>query len=258
MKDIRGNIKLVGNLKNWLNKRHSIMLSLAEVGANLYGWKTKDSDTDLRGIHAVNTFELFRLKRVKDVLEDRNIDYVSFEIKKAMNLLIKNNFNVVEDIFAEQIVTTPYFLELKKLMKNSITKQISHGYKGCATSNYKKFIASENTTYKSRAVKKYLYVLRSLMAGIYVLEEEKVESNIGELNKHFNIDVVNLLLEKKLNGEKEISNINRIRIEKKINQLYEEIDEAYVNSNLPDELPNEEINKFENLLKKIRMELICT
>ena len=96
---------------------------------------------------------------------------------------------------------------------------------------------------------KYLYVFRGLMAGIYVLQTGLVQPNIHKLNSHFKIPEVTKLIEIKRAGleNEPLKELEEGVLDKKINELFEKLDEAYLKSKIP-EAPSEEdieeLNKF--------------
>ena len=137
---------------------------------------------------------------------------------------------------------------LREFKKLTVCKRLFFHYNGMAMQNYKKFLEHGKTT-----VKKYLYVLRSLMAGIYVLEKGKIQPNIIELNKHFKFDVIKELV--KLKKKEKIkmpknSALNN-KAQKLIADLFTRLKECREKSKLPEEPKTKRLNEF---LIKIRKE----
>jgi len=220
-------------------------------GSDLYGFPSKDSDVDLRGIFVYTTDKLLGLDTPRETIELKigNLDIVLFEIKKALSLAYKGNSNVLEHIFSKQIYSTPEFLELKEILVLN-KKGIYNSYKGLSTFNYKKFILKG----RKNTVKKFLYVLRGLMAGIYALEVGKIEPNLEILNKQFKIPEVKILLKLKREGKENDplpSVLDTGKVEEKILELFQRIDKAYTKTNLrePSQEDRKELSKF---LLKIR------
>jgi len=91
-------------------------------------------------------------------------------------------------------------------------------------------------------VKKYFYVFRGLLAGIYVLQTHRIEPNIKILSKYFKLLEVNELIKLKESGIDTIVPENEVKYDKLIVKLFQDIDEAYIKSSLPEE-PNPEIYK---------------
>ena len=255
---IRNNIKSLAEIKRYVADNSSILMNLTISGSHLYGFNSSDSDIDYRGIYIVNTNELLGLKKPKDVLniklKDEINDIVLFELKKEIDLALKSNCNILEHINAKQIYNTSEFIELRRLINNAFGKSgLYNSYNGMATFNYKKFIMGGKST-----TKKYLYVFRSLMAGIYVLQTGRIEPNLITLNKYFKIKEVTQLIKSKQEN-REMSLVPEFKphaLEDRINELFDRIDKAYEKSKIPD-YPDEkdvlEINKF---LLKIRKKYI--
>lgn len=249
-------IELISSIKAEVSSKNAVLFNCYISGSHLYGWNSKDSDIDVRGCYAIKPYELFGLHQPKDVLE-LNIagyDAVLFELKKMIALAIKGNCNILEEINAPQIYKNADFVKLQQLINNAFGKRgIYNSYRGLADFNYKKFILQGKNT-----VKKYLYVLRGLMAGIYVLRTGQIEPNIEKLNKTFKIPEVNKLLEIKRNGlEKEpLKEIDEGILDEIIIRLYKEIDEAYLRSKIPEEPDKEDIKKIEEHLIKIRTRML--
>lgn len=239
-------IRIIAKIKNELGMKSARLFSLMISGSHLYGFASPDSDVDLRGIFVYNTNRLLGLDKPADVIELKidNLDIVLFEISKALNLSFKGNGNELEHLMAEQIYTSPDFLELREIMplnKNGIY----NSYKGLSTFNYKKFIMKG----RKNTVKKYLYVFRGLMAGIYALEVGEIEPNIEVLNTHFKIPEVKQLLKLKREGkenEELPKGLDTGAIENQIERLFKRIDKAYLKTKLvvPNYEDREELNKF--------------
>jgi len=228
-------------------------------GAHLYGFPSVDSDYDIRCCHVSDTKDFFHLKKIKETFEKTlivdgvEVDIVSHEIEKVLNLLIKNNSNILENIFSENLHPTIEHKQLLKLAKKAISKQVYFPYHGMAKQNYKKFIESLNPVYKKKSVKKYLYVLRSYMAGIYALKTGEIQPNITKLNKYFKLSVIDKLVRLKRETEtKEVKGSEQAEFA--IARLAAEIETAFEQSKLPEKPKNiEDIDKF---MYKVRLKYI--
>jgi len=117
--------------------------------------------------------------------------------------------------------------------------------------NYKKFIASG----RKNSLKKYLYVFRALMSGIYVLETGKVEPNLEKLARHFHSPLIKRLIRLKRKGKEKDelpSSIDNGKLENEILKLLKRLDRDYLKSKLPD-TPSKEIREeVESFLIKMR------
>ena len=94
-------------IKNELCGKTFIFYTLS--GAHLYGFPSSDSDYDIRGCHILDKREICGLNMPKDVIERMtgDIDFVSFDIKKELGLILQNNSNVLEHVFAPPLYQDP-------------------------------------------------------------------------------------------------------------------------------------------------------
>ncbi len=238
-------MEFMGKLKHIVSDQyHGKIINLMISGSHLFGFKSPDSDTDYRGCFQVVTDKLLTTRNIKDNIQykvmkegltkddihDKDIfdkDAVLDELGKEVSLLLAGNCNHFEHLFATQLLTSPEHLELKKIFKDQMNLSgIYHSYRGMAHQNYKKFILGGKHT-----VKKYLYVLRGLMAGTYVLETGKIEPNIQNLVKHFKLDgcsatVLELVGLKKRGMEKDRVNKNLDRYNRVTDEWFERIDKS--------------------------------
>lgn len=254
MLNIRENLEVISKIKNELKTRRTgNLLNLSLSGSHTYGFPSADSDFDLRGIFVTDTVCFFKLRPVTETFEEVYGDYdvVLYELRKAINLILKGNGNLLENLAVEQITTSPEYVELKKLAEDSYSQRTYEHYKGMAMHNYKKFILSDKEEYRDKSIKKYLYVMRALMSGIYFLESGEIEPNITALNSRLGVPHVDELIELKVSSEKgTVPKDMRPLIEKEIDGLYVRIDEALAKTDLPPEPTNEDA--FEKFLLKTR------
>jgi hypothetical protein len=247
-------IKLISELKDKVHKKGGNLLNAYISGSHLYGWDSKDSDIDIRGCFVLNKEEFLGLKKPIEVIEIKtndNKDIVLFEVKKLINLALQGNCNILEEINSPQFYKKADFVKLRQLINNSFGKRgIYNSYRGMAEFNYKRFILSGRNT-----IKKYLYVFRGLMAGIYCLQTGLIKPNIEELNKYFKIKEVDKLLKiKKAGLENEpLKDLENGVLDQKIRILFDKIDEAYIKCKIPEYPKEEEIKEIEKWLINLRI-----
>ena len=125
-----------------------------------------------------------------------------------------------------------------------------NSYKGLAEFNYKRFILRGRNI-----VKKYLYVFRGLMAGIYVLQTGIIKPNICELNKHFKIKEVNKLLEIKKSGleNETLRDLEEGTLDNLIKDLFDKMDKAYLKCKMPEKPTEEEIEEVNKFIINLRL-----
>jgi predicted nucleotidyltransferase len=251
--DLKYHLDAISKIKLRLAGVPARMINLTISGAHLYGFESEDSDVDYRGMFQVDTNRLLGLSRPKDVIEMKfgNNEVVLFEVQKEIGLALGGNCNVMEHLNAKQIVSTAEFIRLRQLLNNAAGKiGLYNSYKGMAEFNYKKFILSGKNS-----VKKYLYVFRGLMAGIYVLQTGQIEPNIEVLNDYFKIPEVKELIQLKREGLEwgtVPSSIDNGRLEILINELFERLDGAFEKCKMPDRPTEEEKNKISEFLIGMR------
>lgn len=244
------NLKIIQRVKEELGKLSAHLLFLTISGSDLYGFASEDSDFDVRGCFIYNTSNWVGLQRPKDVIniQEGQNDIELYEVSKFIGLALKSNCNLLEHLSTKGIYSTPEFLILKDLLITSFGKAgLLGSYKGMATWNYKKFIASG----RKNSVKKYLYVFRSLLAGIYALQTSRIEPNIEILNAHYKFPEVQRLIRIKKSGKEQEElpkDMDRGQIEGLILKLFEKIDQAYIKSALPIEPSQEDVKDIEKWL----------
>jgi len=223
-------------------------------GAHLYGFPSHDSDFDIRGCHIMDAREICGLCVPKDFIErmEGDIDFVSFDIRKELGLVLQNNSNVLEHIFAPPLVTGPSFPQLKKITGLALSKKIFNPYFGLALFNRKKYLGRENSPSDTASVKKYLYVLRSLMAGIYALEQGRIEPDIRTLNHHFGYPIVDDLIGIKIKGTERGQVGSCKEVDALIDQLFSDLESAKENSPLPENPPEDVIEMANEFLLDCR------
>ncbi|MDD5048941.1 MAG: nucleotidyltransferase domain-containing protein [Methanoregulaceae archaeon] len=245
-------VDLIDFVKKELKGKRFIFYTLS--GAHLYGFPSVDSDYDIRGCHIMNAREVCGLRPPKDFIEktDGDIDFVSFDIKKELNLVVKNNSNVLEHIFALPLVEENAFTDLKNIADMALSKTVFDSYHGLAMHNWKKYILTKNSAYEKSSVKKYLYVLRSQMAGIYALEHGRIEPDIRVLNRYFSYSVVDELIDSKTGGSEKMLIQSVEEANKLIAKLWTDLDASKENSNLPDHPPEKVYEAANNFLLECR------
>ncbi len=175
---------------NWFNE----IVYLNVSGSHLYGYAHKDSDIDVRGCYIMPLDRILGIGHTKYVVE-RNlklpgtplIDVQVYDIKKEVELVINNNSGVYEHIFAPPFKTTPEHMLLKTFATMALTTRIYFPFHGWAISEFENHIKDSVDDGRCGDIrqKHILSVIRLLMAGSYVLETGKIESNAFKLADFF-------------------------------------------------------------------------
>ena len=166
------------------------LVLLCESGSGTYGFRSDDSDLDLRGVYVEDLDKLLSLRSPRDVIDgfsdDRMIDWQIFELRKFLGLLTKPNFNVLEWVYTPmQLMDLPKRIE--DIANASLSQRLGNHVRGWAYSIYKM---------DWRNPKKCLYAIRPLMSYINLCERSEFVSDITILAPRFGLeDHVDTLIE---------------------------------------------------------------
>ncbi len=140
------------------------MLCCVEHGSRTWGFSAPDSDYDIRFIYVRDREHYLRLDETRDVIEwqlDDEIDMSGWDLKKTLSMLHESNPAVFEYIYAPSIYHTTAIWE--RIIAGSFAYfhpiAATRQYYGMAKKNYRGYLRGASVL-----VKKYLYVLRPLMA----------------------------------------------------------------------------------------------
>jgi len=171
-------------------------------GAHLYGFASADSDFDLRGVHCLSLDESIGLEVKGETLEwtgtpdGLEIDLVTHDVRKFMQMLLKRNGYVLEQLLSPLVLhTTPEHAELVSLAPGCITRYHAFHYLGFAETQWGLF--RKETPPR---IKPLLYTYRVLMTGIHLMRTGQIEANLVRLNEQMQQSHVDDLLRQKREG----------------------------------------------------------
>lgn len=171
-------------------------------GADLYGFPSPDSDWDLRGVHVLPARAVLGLGPLRETVEVSRIrdgfelDLVTHDAKKFLQLLLKKNGYVLEQLLSPLVLrTSPEHEELKALAPHCLTRHHAHHYLGFASTQWKLFDKE-----RPRRVKPLLYVYRVLLTGIHLMKTGRLEANLVTLNETYRLPQIPDLVARKLSG----------------------------------------------------------
>jgi uncharacterized protein len=178
------------------------LLFITISGAHLYGFPSKDSDYDLRGIHLLPISQVVGLDTGPQTIERSGIfdglevDLVTHDAHKFFGLMLKKNGYVLEQLYSPLIVqTTPEHEELKQIGFGCITRHHAHHYFGFSETQWRLLEKD-----RPRRVKPLLYLYRVLLTGIHLMETGQIEANLPKLNDRYRLPQVPDLIARKLAG----------------------------------------------------------
>lgn len=150
-------------------------------GAHLYGFPSRDSDVDLRGVHVLPPEEVVGLTTGPETLDrtwfqnEAEVDLVTHDLAKFVRLMLRRNGYVLEQVLSPLMVTSsPEHEELRALAPGCLTKWHAHHYRGFAKTQWELFG-------KSGELKPLLYTFRVLLTGIHLMRTGVVQADLREL-----------------------------------------------------------------------------
>ena len=154
-----------------LEKRENIkVLHAVESGSRAWGFASPDSDFDVRFIYLREPAFYLRLEKTRDVIEwmlDETFDINGWDLQKMLRLLHSSNPTLFEWASSPIVYqTTPEWEPIsRRLPEYFLSKPGVHHYLSMAEGNYRDYLKRDVVR-----VKKYLYVLRPILACKWILE----------------------------------------------------------------------------------------
>ena len=152
-------------LKEVEQDHHIRILYACESVSRAWGFESQASDYDIRFLYVRNVEDYIAVDAPRDVIEipvDEIWDMNGWDLAKALRLLVKGNSNLLEWLHsAIQYIENPELCQtLLDLAKSSVSfKKLFSSYQGMARNNYREYLKGDEVW-----IKKYLYVLRPLLA----------------------------------------------------------------------------------------------
>ena len=161
--------------KNFLleQKENIRILHAVESGSRAWGFASPDSDYDVRFIYVRKPEHYLKLEKARDVIElpiNDELDINGWDLDKTLRLLYKSNPTLFE-WFSSPITyrRTEFADRISPLLTEYFTPSNSiYHYLGTAKSNYIAYIRSKDEV----KAKKYFYVLRPLLACLWIMERQ--------------------------------------------------------------------------------------
>ena len=149
--------------------RNVRVLHAVESGSRAWGFSSPDSDYDVRFIYVRQAEEYLKLNPGRDVIEwqlDETLDINGWDLQKTLILLHKSNPTLFEWSNSPIVYkTTPEWGRIAGISpKYFLSKPGMYHYLSMAGRNYREYLKGEFVP-----VKKYLYVLRPILACKWIL-----------------------------------------------------------------------------------------
>ncbi len=162
---------ILEEIKKIEDKENVKVVFLIESGSRAWGWESKDSDFDVRGVF-IQDYEKFEEEEKQINVVSGDLDIELWDLKKFFRLMIKSNPSVWEWLSSDVIYKgNKIFNELKEIFEKDFNKEkMQKHYLSMARQNFEKYI---NKIGEKANLKKYVYVLRSI-AYVKFIEEKRL------------------------------------------------------------------------------------
>ena len=229
-------------------------------GAHAYGFPSPDSDLDLKAIHVAKTADLlgFELPAPTvdraEIIDGVEIDYTSNELAHALAGVLSGNGNFLERVLGRMVPhASPLLVELRPIVQRSLSHALT--IRRCRRVRLE--IASPTRAEVSTA-KKLLYVLRTTLTGIHLLETGELEPDLTRVMGHYGLSDAAALVERAGGGIAEPGAARPLAarsVAPRVDRLFARLDEARERSALPEEPANE--SEVKEWLLAVRRCTVC-
>ncbi|MCT9076700.1 nucleotidyltransferase domain-containing protein [Streptomyces fulvoviolaceus] len=204
-------------------------------GAHLYGFPSRDSDVDLRGVHLLPAADLVGLREPEETRsrmwfrDGVEMDLVTHDLRKFVRLMLRRNGYVLEQLLSPLVVhTTDAHQELAALAPGVLTSHHAHHYRGFAATQWRLFD-------KTGELKPLLYTFRVLLTGIHLMRSGEVQAQLPTLLGEIDAPVyLPDLIAAKAEQEHGAADVDHARVAADVERLHGVLDEAQAASALPD------------------------
>ena len=155
-----------------IERTHGVRVIFAcESGSRAWGFASADSDYDVRFVYARRVGDYLRLEKTRDVIEyelNEVYDINGWDIQKLLRLLAKSNPVIFEWTDSPIVYRTSAEWERVRAILSDFAseKRLLYHYLSMAKNNIRSYFKADSVI-----LKKYLYVLRPILACEWVLEK---------------------------------------------------------------------------------------
>lgn len=183
-----GVVRRVQNTLHDLEFRRGVRVLFAcESGSRAWGFASQDSDYDVRFLYVHERDWYLSVDEKRDVIElplSDELDVSGWELRKALRLLRKSNPSLLEWLRSPMVYwSDPAFLDQFRALSDEFysPKKCFVHYLHMAFGNYRDYLRGRDLV----SLKKYLYVLRPLLAARWIRARPGVPPmRFAELAQH--------------------------------------------------------------------------
>ncbi|GAA2455506.1 nucleotidyltransferase domain-containing protein [Streptomyces lavendulocolor] len=225
-------------------------------GAHLYGFPSRDSDVDVRGVHLLPVDALIGLREPEETrsrMWERDgveMDLVTHDLRKFVRLMLRRNGYVLEQLLSPLVAhTTDAHGELAALAPGVLTTHHAHHYRGFAATQWRLFE-------KSGELKPLLYTFRVLLTGIHLMRTGEVVAHLPTLLGSVPApEYVAELIAAKADAEHgPATGVDTERVRADVEALHTVLDEAQAASALPDAPAPAAHDALHDFVVRVRLE----
>ena len=167
------------------NKYDIEILYAVESGSRGWGFSNKESDYDVRFIYKRPLDYYLSINPQKDTIDyfDGDLDFVGWDVKKALYLHWKSNPNLRE--WMAQKIVYKGDCDFLKDMPSFDKQTLKHHYESIAYNNWKRFVLGKENEMTKKVTKMYLYCIRCIFSWILIDEDIDAPLEIDELMDYF-------------------------------------------------------------------------
>ena len=169
-----------------IEKENNIeILYCVEAGSRGWGFSNEESDYDVRFIFKRPLNDYFSINEKKDTIDyfDGDLDFVGWDIKKALHLHWKSNPNLRE--WTKQKIVYRGNCEFLNDLPQFSPVTLKYHYGSLAYNNWNRYVVGEEDGMTKKVTKRYLYAIRCILAWILIDEGKDAPIEIDELMKCF-------------------------------------------------------------------------
>ncbi|CAL9563377.1 hypothetical protein SUDANB95_04642 [Actinosynnema sp. ALI-1.44] len=210
------------------------LLFVTVSGAHLYGFPSRDSDVDLRGVHVLPVEEVVGLRHGPETVERMwvrdgvELDLVTHDVLKFCRLLLRPNGYVLEQLLSPLVEhTTPAHRRLCAIAPRCLTRWHARHYRGFARNQWRLFE-------RTGELKPLLYTFRALLTGVHLMRTGEVLANLPRLTEaHGGPAYLSDLVAAKALGEHRKAEEDPARFAADVARWHAVLDDAHERTALP-------------------------
>jgi len=216
--------EIITQLKTIQEQEQVRILYAVESGSRAWGFASRNSDYDVRFIYIHQSDWYLSIRDRRDVIErpiSNDLDISGWDIRKALGLFAKSNPPLLEWLGSPIVYLDRFGFadQLRCLLQKSFSPQrCMHHYLHMARGNYREYLKGEMVR-----LKKYLYVLRPILACIWLEKHGTMPpTEFSRLRQDASLSItldktVDELLQKKMAGD-ELDMAPRVPVPERIHR----------------------------------------